>query len=243
MNELLTGIVVGLGVAVVGYVVFRLAVTRAAQQPEMRVIATIEQIRSVGELVVFKVVTKEIVHTVDHWLGDVGKKYLSWLISSKKLAMIFKFEIDFRYDLRSGEFVIEDQGDATYRLKMPPCYYETHIKSVSFYDEKRAELLPLLLPDLINQLLDRGFDEAAKNRLVEEAKATAMSMAKDFVRNMRSEVQTSARQTLSVLAKGFGAEHVTVDFSEAELVEGAVSSPAFAAEVAAAEDGKKAEGL
>jgi hypothetical protein len=35
---------------------------------------------------------------------------------------------------------------------------------------------------------------------------------------MESEVQNSATQTLRALAKGFGAEDVTVDFSESELI-------------------------
>jgi hypothetical protein len=42
-------------------------------------------------------------------------------------------------------------------------------------------------------------------------------MAKDLVHKLRSEVQSSARQTIEALAKGFGADRVTVDFSESDL--------------------------
>ena len=36
---------------------------------------------------------------------------------------------------------------------------------------------------------------------------------------IQSEVQKSAVQTLEVLAKGFGAEHIKVDFSDADLIQ------------------------
>ena len=232
MMEMLAGVAVGMVLAGGALLALRLAWRRgapgAAAGPALRVAASIEQIRSVGELVAFKVVTKEVVTAVDHWFGEVGKKYFTWLVSSKKMVMIFEFEIDFRYDLRGREFRIEDLGGGAYRLRMPPCFYQTHINSVSFYDEKRAEFLPIIVPGLLNRLLDIGFDETARNRLVEEARVTAMAMAKRFVAGMRPDVQNSARQTVEVLARGFGAAEVTVDFSDADLVEGAVESPAFA---------------
>ncbi len=224
MTEIVLAAACGFAAAVILFLIFRRS---GGGKGNIRSYGGIEQIRSVGELVVFKVVTKEVVTTVDHWFGEVGRKYLEWLVSSKKMVMIFEFEIDFRYDLRSREFTIDTQESGPCRMHMPPCYYDAHVKNVLFYDEKKAELLPLLVPDLLNRLLDRGFDEGAKNRLVEEARTTAMTMAKDFVRSMRSEVQTSARQTMEVLAKGFGIEHVQVDFSDAELVQGSVQSPAF----------------
>ena len=34
--------------------------------------SSIEDIRSVGELVVFKIITKEIVTTAEHWFGQWG---------------------------------------------------------------------------------------------------------------------------------------------------------------------------
>ena len=63
----------------------------------------LENMKSVGELVVFKAFTKEIVTTADHWLGNAGKKYLTWLMSEMKMAMIFQFEINFWYDLKNRQ--------------------------------------------------------------------------------------------------------------------------------------------
>jgi len=232
MYQVATGILVGLLLAVSVYAALKGRSRHRPPNNRTPIQVSIEQMRSVGELVAFKVVTKEVVTRTDHWFGEVGRKYFEWLVSSKKIVMIFEFEIDFRYDLRSREFVIESRGEHDHVLHMPPCYYGISLRNVSFYDEQKAEILPLFVPELVSRLFDRGFDEHGKNQLVEEAKVTAAEMAKSFVRNMRSEVQTSARQTLEVLAKGFGAEHVAFDFSDADLVGRGVQSVAFETAVA-----------
>jgi len=181
--------------------------------------SAVEKFRSVGELVVFKIVTKEIITASDHWFGEIGKKYFRWLASNKKMAMIFQFDIDFKYNLHSPEFNIESTGDGTYHLKMPKCLYEPHIKDISFYDEQGAKLLPWLLPHLLTNALSDGLNEETKNRLIVEAKTQASQMAHELVKKIQSEVQKSAIQTLEVLAKGFGARQITVDFSDADLVQ------------------------
>ena len=73
--------------------------------------STIQHMRSIGHLSVFKVYTKEIVTQMDHTWGDFGTRYLSWVVSGKKMAMIFEFEIDFRYVLRSAQFEIRETGE------------------------------------------------------------------------------------------------------------------------------------
>jgi uncharacterized protein YneF (UPF0154 family) len=73
---------------------------------EYQIQSFVENMKSVGELVVFKAFTKEIVTAAHHWLGGTGKKYLTWLISNMKMAMIFQFEIDFWYDLKSPDCMV-----------------------------------------------------------------------------------------------------------------------------------------
>ncbi len=51
-----------------------------------------------GEIRVYRAYMKEIVTSVDHVWGDIGKKYFSWMLSEKKLAMVFEFEVDFVYN-------------------------------------------------------------------------------------------------------------------------------------------------
>jgi hypothetical protein len=209
----------GFCMAVAIWVIIRLLKRRrGAPGSSVKVFASIEHLRSVGELVVFKIITKEIVTSAEHWFGESGKKYFQWLVSARKMAMIFEFEIDFRYDLQSPEFMIEEKKDGQYLLKMPKCLYEVHIRDISFYDEQSTRLLPWLLPDLLNKAFGTSSTEEDKNRLKEEAKQQAANMAGNLVRKMRSEVQNSARKTLEALAKNFGAQHVTFDFTHSELI-------------------------
>jgi hypothetical protein len=228
MGNIAIGLVVGFVAAVVLFVLWSRMRKKAGKDGpgKIEIHSSIEDIRSVGELVVFKIVTKEIVTAADHWFGEWGSKYLSWLASEKKMAMIFEFEINFRYNLRSSDFVIEPKGQDQYRLKMPKCFYDTYIRDISFYDEQNAKLLPWLVPELLSNVFGSGSNESDKNRLKEEAKRQAGEMAKRFVEKMQSEVQASARQTLEALGKAFGAQRVTVDFSDSQLVQKSVDSAA-----------------
>lgn len=177
-----------------------------------RAFSTVEELRAVGELSVFKAVTKEIVTARDHAFGPSGERWFGWLLSSKKMAVIFEFDLDFTYDLRSPLFRIEPlPAPASYRFHMPPCRHETRIRNITFYDEQAGRLLPDLLPDLVNRLLGGGFTEEDRNRLMDEARLRADSLADALANRLSSEVQASARQTLTLLAKSFGAQ--TIEFA------------------------------
>ena len=184
--------------------------------PEIRATAAIEELKAIGVLSVFKAVTKEIVTARDHSLGDLGKRYLEWLISSKKMAMIFEFDIDFQFDLRDPSFTVQAEGAGRYRLQMPRCDYVVHVRNVTFYDEQGGKLLPIILPDVVNRILGGGFNEVDRNKLMEAAKGQAEALAENLARRLSSEVQTSARQTMEMLAKSFGAQAVRVVFPDAE---------------------------
>jgi hypothetical protein len=227
MKAMLIGVLLGFVIAVVISILFWMfRRKRGNRRGKMQIYTSIEELRSVGELVVFKVVTQQIVTAAKHWFSEWGKKYLQWLVSTKKMAMIFEFEIDFRYDLRSSDFNIQDEGNNYYRLKMPKCFYEVHFRNIKIYDEQSPELLPGLLPGMLSRIFGPGFDESDKNCLIEEAKHQAAQMAKDFVQKMESGVQTSATQTLETLAKAFGAKGITIDFSDSELIQVKVDSVA-----------------
>ncbi len=176
-------------------------------------LSSIEQIKAIGELSVFKVYTKEIVTEVDHAWGEFGKKYLTWIMSNKKMAMIFEFEIDFRYDLRSPRFrVEEDRG--SYTFIMPECFHEIHIRDIHFYDEQKSRLIPWLLPDFINKIFTDGFSEEDKNRIKDEAKKRAEEQAKGIIGKLTSDVERSASQTLRSLAAALGADDVSFIFKD-----------------------------
>lgn len=189
---------------------------------EICVYSSVEQLRSVGELVVFKMVTKEIVTASQHWFGEIGEKYFQWLVSTKKMAMIFEFDVDFRYDLRSPDFKIKESGKVEYLFQMPPCLYRVHIRDISFYDEQNSKFLPWLLPDLLNRAFGSGFSETEKNILKEEAKNQAAKLAEGVVHKLQREVENSARQTMLTLSRNLGAERVDLDFSQSKIIPSAV---------------------
>ncbi|MBM4154086.1 MAG: DUF4230 domain-containing protein [Lentisphaerae bacterium] len=189
------------------------ALRRRRPAPALSIQSGLQNLRAVGHLSVFKAVTREIVTETDHTWGELGKKYLSWILSTKKMAMIFEFEIDFRYDLRRPEFDIVPAADGSVVVRMPPCHHDARIRDIRFYDEQRSRLLPWLLPDLVNGFLSGGFTEEDKNRLVSAAKAHAEAQARSLIDNLQPEVQASAKATLQSLARAFGVEKAVFDFS------------------------------
>ena len=132
------------------------------------------------------------------------------------MALILECDIDFQYDLRDPGFTVREEAPGRYRLQMPRCEYVVHIRNVTFYDEQGGKLLPIIIPDVINKILGGGFNEEDRNKLMDEAREQAEKLAQNLVLRLNSEVQSSARQTMEMLAKSFGAQQVAVDFSNAE---------------------------
>ncbi len=206
--------VIVIAVLLLGLVVALLALLRSRRaRRDITIHSTIQHMRSIGHLSVFKVFTKEIVTQTDHSWGELGTKYLSWALSGRKMAMIFEFEIDFRYDLRRPEFQIEERPGGGYAISMPPCLHEVHIRDIRFYDEQRSRFLPWLLPDLLSGFVGGRFTETDKNRLVAAARDHAEQQAAELIGNLQSEVQNSAKATLQSISKAFGAEDLTFDFA------------------------------
>lgn len=174
--------------------------------------SSIEQIREIGHLSVFKIFTKEIVTATKHDWGGVGSRYFSWVLTTKKMAMVFEFEIDFRYDLRSPEFQIQDAGRGRVIVRMPPCLHEVRLENIQFYDEQHGRLLPWLLPDLLSGFFSRGFSEQDKNDLVVAAKRQAETQARAVIGSFLLNVENSATTTLRAICRSLGAEDVVFDF-------------------------------
>ncbi len=217
MSSFFTGMAVAAFVAV--GIWFWLKLKKNKPAAEIRILSTIEQLRAIGELSAYKVMTKEIVTETDHTWGEIGTRYLSWVLSNKKMAMIFEFVIDFRYNLQSSAFAIRETAENSYAITMPPCEYEVNIRNIRFYDEQGAKLMPWLLPDLINGVFTGGFSEEHKNKLVDAAKAHAEKQALELISNMRSEVQKSARTTLESISRAFGVRQVEFRFAEQTATE------------------------
>ena len=129
------------------------------------------------------------------------------------MAMIFEFVIDFRYNLQSPDFEINEAGSGRYMIAMPSCDYEVHIRDIRFYDEQGSKLFPWLLPDLLNGFLGNGFSEEDKNKLVNAAKNHAEKQALELINNIQSDVQKSAKSTLESISRAFGATEVEFQFT------------------------------
>jgi len=223
MESFFIGIVVAL--VAVGGLWLWLKLKRNKPAKETRIFSSIERLRAIGQLSVYKVMTKEIVTETDHTWGEFGTRYLSWVLSNKKMAMIFEFVIDFRYNLQSPLFEIAETGESAYDITMPPCDYEVHIRDIRFYDEQGAKFLPWLIGDLTKGFLGGGFSEEDKNKLVAAAKGHAEKQALELIDSIQSDVQKSAKSTLESISRAFGVEHVDFTFStqKATAVEVAVS--------------------
>ena len=158
----------------------------------------------IGELRVYRAYMKEIVTSVDHVWGEIGKKYFSWMLSEKKLAMVFEFEVDFVYNLFSKNFKVE-QNQNGLSVTMPRCKYDVKIKDFYFYDEQGTRLK--ILPEFLSSIFDGGVSEDEKNELVKMAIKQVEEIAKKVAKNIQSDVDKTTRATINNLIMGFD-EHI-----------------------------------
>ena len=95
----------------------------------------VTSMQAVGELSVFRIMTKEVITASDHWFGEFGRKYLSWLLSSQRMTLIMEFDVDFRYDLNDPSFSCRSAGERKYRVVLPPCRHEVLIRDLRIHSE------------------------------------------------------------------------------------------------------------
>ncbi len=213
METFIVGLFIGVALAAIFYLSLRKTRARRASAPATtQVHSFVTDLRAVGELSVYRARTKEIITASDHWFGEFGKKYLSWLLSTKQMTMIFEFDVDFRYDLLSPELEVTHDHTGTYFITLPPCRYEVRIIDMRVHSEGKTEFLPWLLPDLVGRFLTGGFSVEAKNQLIAEAKQEATRLAGNLVGAAQMDAQKSARKTIEVLSRGFGAPRIAVHF-------------------------------
>ncbi len=166
---------------------------------------------SIGELRVYRAYMKEIVTSVDHVWGDIGKKYFSWMLSEKKLAMVFEFEVDFVYNLLSKDFKVFDNGKGV-SVNMPRCKYDVKIKDFYFYDEQGTRLK--ILPEFLSSIFDGGVSEDEKNELVKMAIKQVEEISKKVAVNIQSDVDRMTKETINNLLHGFNKRIDSFNFFE-----------------------------
>ena len=166
---------------------------------------------SIGELRVYRAYMKEIVTSVDHVWGDIGKKYFSWMLSEKKLAMVFEFEVDFVYNLLSKDFKVFDNGKGV-SINMPRCKYDVKIKDFYFYDEQGTRLK--ILPEFLSSIFDGGVSEDEKNELVKMAIKQVEEISKKVAMDIQSDVDKTTKETINNLLLGFNKRIDSFNFYE-----------------------------
>ena len=215
MDKLFIGFAGGLVVTLVAWGVWRLA--RRGRRRQRAATVTYESfitsMKAVGELSVFRIMTKEVITASDHWFGEFGKKYLNWLLSTQRITLVIEFDVDFRYDLTDPAFGVERRGEGAFVMRMPPCRHEVLIRDMRIHSEDRTELLPWLMPDLLGRFFTGGFSVEAKNKLINETRVQASRFAGELVAKAGGEAQKSAARTLTMLAQGLGAWRVDFDFT------------------------------
>lgn len=216
--EILTIIVAFLLVLSLTFVYRQSKELKAMNKNKPQVESKIVDFKSIGELNVFQIYSKEIVTKKSDGMSGLWKPLLGWSLSKKQIAIIFGFEINFIYDLRSSQFKIEEFQNDDYKITMPPCKYKYSITDMKIYDEKNSKFLPFLLPDSINGLLGVSFSEDDKNKLIDEAKNEVKALSLSMIKNLETKIHKSATDTLSAIARSFGAKNVEYVFQDNKAV-------------------------
>ncbi|MFH2054097.1 MAG: DUF4230 domain-containing protein [bacterium] len=221
MQNLMYGFLGGLAVALAAAVTWRIARRgrggrRGPVAPSVSYESFITSMKAVGELSVFRIMTKEVITASDHWFGEFGKKYLHWLLSSHRMTLVIEFDVDFRYDLTDPAFTVDSLGDGGFRITLPACRHEVLIRDMRIHSEDKTELLPWLMPDLLGRFFTGGFSVEAKNKLINETRVQASRFAGDLVLKATGEAQKSAARTLTMLAQGLGAWRVEFEFLDSK---------------------------
>ncbi len=227
MQDTLTGILIGLVVALLMGLTWRFArrgrgKSRGPAAPTIESFVT--SMRAVGELSVFRIMTKEVITASEHWFGEFGKKYLNWLLSEQRITLVMEFDVDFRYDLTDPACKVRRDGPDGFRIVLPPCKHEVFLRDMRIHSEDKPELLPWLMPDLVGRFFTGGFSVDAKNQLISETRQESRRFAAELVRKVEAEAQNSAVRTLSTLVQGLGNPRVEFVFTESPQFEATVDS-------------------
>jgi len=227
MQNIFSGILIGLVVAALLGLTWRLA-RRGRGKGRAPVAPTIESfvtsMRAVGELSVFRIMTKEVISASEHWFGEFGRKYLKWLLSEQKITLVMEFDVDFRYDLNDPACKVTRTGPDGFRITLPPCRHEVFLRDMRIHSEDTSELLPWLMPDLVGRFFTGGFSVDAKNKLIVETRQESRRFAADLVRKVEAEAQASAIRTLSTLTQGLGQPQVEFAFTPSPEFQATVDS-------------------
>lgn len=196
MKRLLVVLALSVAVFAAGFVLR--GVFGAARGPGAvpSIATSVDFIRDIGELHVLRASVKEIV------TSNVGEA--SWIRSPGKLAIICHFDIKYKYNLRKAQVVAGGRPDGTRYcvVRLPRHEYEVSTGDIRFYDDQDGTWL--------------GFTQRTppdeRTRALDAARRQAETQAQAFLGQMESEIQASARTTVTQIARAFGYADIRIEF-------------------------------
>jgi len=198
MKRLFVTLALALVMLAAGFLVYGLVVPGRGTPNAPTVATSVDFIRQIGELHVLRASVKEIV------TSKIGEA--SWIKTPGKLAVICHFDIKYKYNLHKARIVAGSHEDGTRycMIYLPRHEFEVSTKDIRFYDEQDGTWL--------------GFTQKTppdeKTRVLEAARLQAESQAKAFLGDMESEIQASARTTLTQIARAFGYSDISIEFQK-----------------------------
>ena len=196
MKRLLVVLALSVAMLAAGFVLRGVVGAASAPGAVPSVATSVDFIRDIGELHVLRASVKEIV------TSDVGEA--SWIRTPGKLAIICHFDIKYKYNLRKAQVVAGGRPDGTRYcvIRLPRHEYEVSTGDIRFYDDQDGTWL--------------GFTQKTppdeRTRALEAARQQAETQAQAFLGQMESEIQASARSTVTQIAKAFGYADIQVEF-------------------------------
>jgi len=202
--DVLTGIAVGLALAVVLWVAWR--VFWAGKKPsedQITVLTIADRVRAVGKLVGLEVSAKEIA---------TETRGLSWMpplvLSQAKLAMIFHFEKQYFIDLsKLNNRDVEEIVPGHFKLRLPPIEGALRLREMTPYDIQDGRVLGLL--DVIQMNADR------QRELMQRAQRQASGLYESGETRYYNEARRSIERHVESLLALFGV-HVDIEWPDPE---------------------------
>ena len=197
MKRLLAVLPLAILLVVGAYLLFRLVVPGAGTSVPT-VSTSVDFIRQIGELHVLRASVKEIV------TSNIGEA--TWIKTPGKLAIICHFDIKYKYNLHKARIVAgsREDGSRYCMIHLPRHEYEVATRDIRFYDEQDGTWL--------------GFTQKTppdeKTRALDAARQQAEAQAKTFLTDLEGEIQTSARATLTQIARAFGYSDISIEFEK-----------------------------
>jgi hypothetical protein len=196
MKRLLVVLALSVAMLAAGFVLRGVVGTGSGPGAVPSIATSVDFIRDIGELHVLRASVKEIV------TSDVGEA--SWTRTPGKLAIICHFDIKYKYNLRKAQVVAGGRADGTRYcvIRLPRHEYEVSTGDIRFYDDQDGTWL--------------GFTQKTppdeRTRALEAARRQAETQAQAFLGQMESEIQASARSTVTQIARAFGYADIRIEF-------------------------------